>query len=316
MSYQVTQSDVSLAREVGAAQSASSKAELRTGSTFEGGRWSAHTGEVTLNAEAPRQNMSPDLSNARNDNILATARRPTGAPVVGDLRPTDYVRHGGMDLTVREAVRFGLLEAVPGGGYRQVSAEQTPVAQKEEVKIDKGYVEGNEAFDAPEAEEAFATLVGSVDPGVQYATLNDLTTTGEVSSATLSRIASQMGIVPEQAGAMIDTVVGAMQRQADAAISAAGVADPQEVYRWAKAAHPKALAAAMHAQAAGRSTAAYAKLAREFLGTKANADVRSFVNSPRGQALQARKGHNGTTVVNVPGIGEVRYEVALKMGLI
>src|SRR5687768_9972491 len=103
MSYQVTQADVALAREVGAAQSASSKAELRTGSTFEGGRWSAFTGEAALNTEAPKQNMSPDLSNARNDNILVTARRPTGAPVVGELRLTDYVRHGGIDLTVREA---------------------------------------------------------------------------------------------------------------------------------------------------------------------------------------------------------------------
>lgn len=202
MSYQVSQNDVALAREVAATQAAGPKGELRTGSGFQGGRWSAATGEVTVQQEQSRVSISPDLDNARNDNILATARRPTGAPVVGDLRPTDYVRHGGMDMTVREAVRFGLLEAVPGGGYRQVSAEQTPVAQKEEVKIDAGYEEGSEALEEAD-EQAFATLVGSVDAGVQYAALNDITTAGAVSPTTLTRLATQMGTLPEQAGALV-----------------------------------------------------------------------------------------------------------------
>ena len=218
-------------------------------------------------------------------------------------------------MTVREAVRFGLLEPVPGGGYRQVSAEQTPDAAKEEVKLDKGYEEGNEALE-PDAEEALAALVSGVDTGLQYATLNDLTSTGDVSQATLNRIAAQLGTVPEHAGALVGKVVAGMQRQADAAVYAAGVADPQAMYTWAKAVKSKELAAAMTAQAAGRSTAAYAKLAREFLGVKAGGDTKAFIQSPRGQALQARKGHNGTVVVTVPGVGEVRYEVALKMGLI
>jgi hypothetical protein len=315
MAYQVTQADVALAREAGAAQAAAPKAALRTGSPFDGGSWNAHTGEVTLTQDTRGQNMSPDLSNARNDNILATARRPTGSPVVGDLRPTDYVRHGGMDMTVREAVRFGLLEAVPGGGFRQVSASGTPDAPKEEVKLDKGYEDGAEAMEQ-DAEQAFAALVGGVDSGVQYAALNDLTTLGDVSPATLTRIAAQLGTVPEQASALVERVVAGMQRQADAAVAAVGVVDPQAMYAWAKAVKPKELAAAMNAQAAGRSTTAYAKLAREFLGAKASNDTKSFTQSSRGQALQARRGNNGEVVVTVPGVGEVRYEVALKMGLI
>ena len=72
---------------------------------------------------------------------------------------------------------------------------------------------------------------------------------------------------------------------------------------------------AMRSHAMNRTPAAYEPIYRQYVASIAEADPEAVLSAQFGSGITATK-VNGTVVLNIPGIGQVPYGVAVKQGFI
>ena len=177
--------------------------------------------------------------------ILSTARhRITGGPA-GTLRDDTLVTHGGMQITLRDAAKLGLVTRDESGKYSDVKQgdEQQPAATEKEA------TESAEAVPFADAQEALtAQLAAAIPPAVQDEVLHQIIN-GGIEGLT-SGGEHREGIV---------AVTAAFQQQAFESFTKAGV-NPEEFSAWARTNCRGELNAAMMEHASTRNPAVYGPL--------------------------------------------------------
>lgn len=236
-----------------------------------------------------------DLMPPQDGSILATARsRATGGPA-GTLRDDSLVTYGGMQMTLHDAAKLGLVTRDESGKFSDV--KQGEVQQPAATDKDAAESEGI-AFE-PQQEAVIAHIAESVPAHIQEAVAHEIINGG------LSALKSGQGHTPAFIAA-----AKSFEEQGFAHFTKAGV-DPQEFTNWAQTNAQGEIRAAMLAHVGTRNPAAYNDLMRRFIAS----------TTPTAPALKAggfetRTESNGTESVLIPTIGWTSAKAAAKAGLI
>lgn len=241
----------------------------------------AHDSGVTvLNAGGVAQRVSTiSVSGAEIANhgpagsILASARTQHGT-TPRELDDKCIVTAGGMELSLGDAVRYGLVERKPGGGYveRQhfpgeaedpnggALAASAPTAAPEDPRA---------LFDG-ETEGTLAVLTDGIDGSILGAVAAEFAMefadTGDV-RLNAEELASRMGTTPERAAEFATRYVYALAEQGSKHLESKYNIDGDEFIAWAREHRAEKFKAAVVQHANARSLAGYATLADEFLNS-------------------------------------------------
>jgi hypothetical protein len=268
-------------------------------------------GEIEQSAGHFSGNSFHDLIHEGGD-YLRTARSQTGSPVVGrELRPDDIVMVAGMETTVAIARRLGLVEEneygklVNGADARKLVEE--PIQEA---------VETGEAFASQDDEKHLAEMSALTSAGPQVAAINDFVTTGQMSSNTIERLASEAGMEPHQVQENFAKVQAAFTAQAKSVVTKTGVPDFDDFSQWAWQHQPNSMQDAIRAHTMHRSTAGYQAIAAEYVATMDQHDPHAILEADFGGGITASKAPNGNIVLNIPGTGQVSWRQAINLGLV
>lgn len=200
-----------------------------------------------------------------------------GTPkVASDLRPNDRVTIGGIEMTVANAERQGLLTrdartGIPENVTPEAMKEATGEADVERAALAAQNAEADRAARAqanvlsdPNAEAAAQDIAAKVGEGDQIAAIMQLMDRGEVSASTLSRAASQAMVTPDEMGGKLATVMDGFTKQAQAYAEARGV--PFELFQgWARVHHLSDVKMAAVQHITGRDVSAWGPLMDNFM---------------------------------------------------
>lgn len=270
-------------------------------------------GQLDSSAQRFSHNSFHDLVNEGGD-YLRTARSSTGSPISGRaLRDDDIVVVEGIETSVQTARRIGLLAENEYGKLVSAASASDLVKQTPE-EADPGLA--GEAFTNPADEELLAETAGLTSAGSQVSAINDLITTGEVTSGTLERLASEAGIEPHEAQAQISKVQALFAGQAQQVVNKEGVSDFEDFSAWAWKHQPNGIREAIRGQAMNRQTDGYRTLAREYMETMDLHDPHAILEADFGPGVKATKDHEGRIVLHIANRGQLSWRQALKLGLV
>lgn len=277
-----------------------------------------NTGPISINADGssvihgPRSINTADFGSPVSSGILSTARTKLGAPVMGDIKPTDVITVNGMEMQASIAEQLGMLTRDQSGRYAErdggvEAASQAP----EQAPADDGAVQ----FASEHAEQNFASLITSTQPGSQVAAMAELIETGAVSDRTLNRAATEASKEPGEMAQRVEMVKVAFKAQADASVASHGVEDANGLWEWARQNRPNDLKHAMNQHGLTRDPKVYGNLAREYVASVADHSPASVLNAQFGGGITASE-VRGQVVLNIPGKGQMPFRTALKQGFI
>jgi hypothetical protein len=172
-----------------------------------------------------------DLMPTQTASILSTARSPiTGGPP-SSLTGSTLISHGGMQLTLKDAVRHGLVTRDANGSYSdgsgvapaqaQAAAQEAPVEQASADNVDIPV-----AF-APTQEAALHEFASQLPPSIQSAVIAQAIAGDGVDASQ----AHAAGMDPAQFSASVDSAIHAFQSQTDSYVASKGV-DPAAFYQY------------------------------------------------------------------------------------
>lgn len=242
--------------------------------------------------------------------ILATARSATFGSIAAAsaLKPNDRVTVQGIEMTVRDAERLGMLKPSQAGGY-EATNNPTPT-QEPSLRDDYADRAHPELFS--EQEEAF---VSSLPQNSLAAVVASIMATGAVSEKAIGSLVTETGVDPAQASRMIGQALAPFTAQASRRLAAYGITDGEDFAAWAQSCKPNDWKAAMQRHHIERSTAGYDGLAKGYLAHVHDHDLASILEADFGKGVTVRKS-GSTAVLNIPGVGEVGFKAALSMGLV
>lgn len=310
-------SSTSPAREATAVPEAPTKASAEwVGGTYS---WSPDLGSTSPSRASV--NMA-EVGNGASG-ILGTATSPSGAPrLVGDLKPTDLVDVGGMRTTVQNAERMGLIHRDPGSGiYSEAGAKDTkapPVAERasETRNTQEINPDVDQRLSTPGAEETISELVKATSAGAQVRALGQIINGGEVERNTLTALASEAGIHPDELSGKLTSVMTAFRNQADEVAKSVGVADVEDLWDWARTTKGADLRKAMSDQAMQRNTSGYRALAQQYVENMDRRNPEAILGAQLGNGISVKKAADGRIVVAIAGRGEVSWSTAVRSGLV
>jgi len=263
---------------------------------------------------AEKGDASINFANVSNgaDGILGTARGSGGSwRAASDIKPSDTVQYGGMEISVAVAERMGLLQRDASGRYQE-SAHASDVIPESGTELDP--MVSAQAL-AGGAEDVLGTICQGATPGVQMRGLMELTDTGSLSTNTLNAAATEMGIHPNELRGRVEQVLQGFHTQAARSVERLGCEDAEHFFAWAHANKGQAMQDAMRKHGTERSTAAYGPLYQAYVEDMANHSPDAILSAEFGDGVKAYQ-RDGRILVNVPGFGELPFQSAVRAELI
>jgi len=303
---------------------AASRVRVNTGGSYSAS-FSSEGASVSSNGVT-----SINMADATNgaDGILSTAHRNGSPKPIGELRPTDFIKIGGMDVELRVAERSGFVTRdLHTGLYSNVSEplirEATGEAPQErqraaEVAQEEATKARAEAAKLPVAgaEEVVNDITANVTAGTQTRALLDVIESGTVNTRVLNMAASEAQIEPSEMGAKMGKALEGFTAQARSYAASQGV-DLDHFGEWARQNHAGDLKRAMMAHYQGRDVGAYGELMGRYMGNLDKIAPDAILNATfPDPGVSAFKSTDGNIVLRIPGHGEVSWAAAVKAGLV
>jgi hypothetical protein len=243
--------------------------------------------------------------------------RNGGANMSGSLASDDaVVTFHGVQAPVGDFIKMGVLVRRADGTVapaEEATGEAEEPAQEQQQQQDSE--EPLEALSDRAADEAFSTLCNNASIGNLTAAMGDVVKGQPVSDVTLNRIASEMGLEPEQARAMEAQVRAGFEADARRAVEALGLPS-DKVFAWAYRNEPKLMADAIRRNVNDRTTKGYAEVAKAYLSNLAEIDPEAILEAPFGDGITVYRSDNGEIVVRDVEKGEARWRTAVREGWI
>lgn len=266
-------------------------------------------GQETTQAEAYQALNTSSL--VANDPLQT--RTPTGSPRMGELQSTDIITVGGLDMTVANAESLGLIERGPNGKFLAVPGAADALNRE---AVPETAPEEGEALADSATEGDLAAICEVVSSGTQVSVLGQLVEAGELHPNTIARAASEAGIHPNEMNERINRVVEGFQHQAEQTIKALGADDPSQFWEWAQENRSRELKDAMRKHGMERSTSAYRGLYGDYVASIADHDAAAVLQADFGTSGITAQQVGQKVLLNIPGIGRVDYQTAVRQGLI
>lgn len=295
----------------------------------------------TVTNESVSRSSSMDRTNVRPDySVVSTGRnRTSGRPMAAaELTPDSVVNVGGMETSVKVAVAMGLIRPAPGGGYEDVAQPptQTPreaqqpsqavpenvgagIDQQKQASVDMSDSGAAESLGNEQAEAFLGQVANAVPPEQINAAMDEVLREGQLSEQSIGRLAAALGVSPEEAMAQAENLGQAYDGMIHRAVASVGIADEelqQDFMRWLAQTHPREADQALKALWRTNSTKAFRDLGKQFMRDLDVYDLDLVLEIARNSGIRAFEDHHGRVVLDVPGMGEVRWNVAMGQGLI
>jgi hypothetical protein len=257
--------------------------------------------------EGRKQESSYSLNTADSTkgdgvSLLSTAKTQAGSPTMNMTKDT-LVNYQGMDITLQNAERLGLVKQVDGQ-YVEVPTGEQSKATEEAPEQDLGESLGNDM------EAELSALSEVIPPALQTSIIESVLRKG-LDATNINDMTHELGTNTEELRGRLGTVETAFREQADKALMTAGMGkeDIPAFVKWAQEKHKGAFDDACRNHVYNRSTKGYADLAKAWMNTTAPsaASLPASVN-PRTV--------RGETLVTIPGHPEMSLQVATRLGLI
>jgi hypothetical protein len=251
-----------------------------------------------------------------------TARTPDGWPILdpSELTPDSIVTVNGFECEYRHAKSAGLLRDGANGARPQSEQEQQDIANREKAEQDAEEAKIAEAKAAMRLDETTEQLLGTAfaaDAGTVVDAAQDFIATGDLSTASIERLADANGATPDQVRAAAAHIIQAHTQAVISRTSKASGFDPALVH--------EALAEAQAQEATGFNEARYAAFDRgQYSGFTPYVTewAASFADTPEGADMlvkanpgKVRLGSDGRVVVRDPSTGyEISWRDAVMSG--
>jgi hypothetical protein len=252
--------------------------------------------------------------------LIDSLRSPSGRTVDPfTAKPGDRVWVGGVETSVAAAMTMGLLTRNPHTGALMETKAGAVTSPRGSAPANSGpsYDERHPAHNVPldRASASFLATMTDRVPGTDLASAaNDLVINGKVDGFMVQRMASQLGVEPDDLSARIEAFSQGVKNQATRCFQQCGVQDVEELLTWAKAAKPDLLREATKRQIAG-DLAGITRLATLYFENLADINPKKVLEAKFGSGIEARL-VNRKVVLSVPGMGEVEYRSAIRAGII
>jgi hypothetical protein len=253
------------------------------------------------------------ISDGSDGRIITTGKSKTGSPrAPSELRPEDLVKVGDTDIEVRLAERMGFLKRLPDGTYQETGRAPTEEKQEEKPPEDTG-----EALADAQLESDLTAFVSGTDAGTQVKALMQLAENGEVNRSTLETAAAQLKMEPREVSAKLDIIADGFRDQAATFAKSHGIDDVQSFWDWAREARGREFQGAMIRHGMERSTSVYQPIIQAYLESYAERHPERALAITSKSGVTARKDpRTGEVLLNVPGRGEMPFQVAVRQRLI
>jgi len=246
-----------------------------------------------------------------NSAVTESGRRVTGSDITED----SVVSIKGMSMQIKSAMRAGLIERTQDGSFVVVEKGQgSPMKKAPSQDAPSNDDDADMQKLATDVEDAIVDVATNASPGDVLNVLSSVAKGEDPKEAAMGRIASQLGIEPDEAYGRFETIRAGMEKQARQVVSKQGV-DPDEVFDWAWKHRPEMMQQAIKAQATQRTTKGYRQIAKAYLENNNPHSADDILNAELPKGVTARKLPNGKVALNVRGV-EVEFEQAVRMGWI
>ncbi|HLI12827.1 MAG TPA: hypothetical protein VKY65_14640 [Alphaproteobacteria bacterium] len=286
-----------------------------------------NNGEVSVaSSNMSSLNTSGAAPKAESGSVISTARSSSGAPLTGrQIGDNALINLGGMEVSIAAAARAGLIRQNENGLWEDVSGPFDDAAPSERQQHQQPAQEHGRAAQETEQSANDASTVETLDPASEQimgefvngvggmdvvAGAHEIVETGEASPEVLSRVASRMGVAPEQVAAKVETVKAAFEKQAREAVGA----NSEAVFDWARRHSPQELRDAMYRQVNEGSTKGYRALAQRYFLTLDQHAPDIILNSPGVAHAQPQREKDGSITILVNG-RRMPWRAAVRAGM-
>jgi hypothetical protein len=271
----------------------------------------------------------------REGDLMSTVCSPTGSPVTSRaIQPTDTIEIGGMRTTVAVAERMGLVQRqlVDKGAYgvsstfvatTEGNASMAPKAQpKGGIQLSDGGTAEEAAgsdFKADTNTEAMlAELNQIVDPSTMFAALNSVLRDGEVDAKVINRMSQQTGLDPEALLAQVTNVQSGMYDAVTDKLATLGVHDEDVFSDFINSSseNQQRVTEAIRSLMTSNSTKGFEDLAADYRASLYRLDPDAVTDALDASGVTYFKASGGVLLVDLPHIGQLSYEQAVKGGFL
>lgn len=271
----------------------------------------------------------------REGDLMSTVCSPTGSPVTSRaIQPTDTIEIAGMRTTIAVAERMGLVQRqiVDHGAYgvsstfvatTEGNASMAPKAQaKDGIQLSDGGTAEEAAesgFKADQQTEAMLTeLTQTVDPSTMFAALNSVLRDGEVDAKVINRMSQQTGVDPETLLEQVTAVQAGMYDAVTAKLATLGVHDEDVFSDFVNSSseNQQRVTEAIRSLMTSNSTKGFEDLAADYRASLYRLDPDAVLDALDASGLTYYRAASGVLLVDVPRLGQMSYEQAVKGGFL
>lgn len=276
--------------------------------------------------------------------VIATAVHPSSRRPLApsDIRDDSLVRVNGIETTAKNARHMGLIEPAPHGGYQDAQgrqfapaattprqAEQPPQAAPQDVgggadqpsraSVDMTDEGATASLGDPDAEAFLGAVTETVPHEQVAAAMDEVVRDGQLSEQSIKRISSALGISDDEALAQVENLGRAYTGMITEAVGSVGIADSellQDFMQWVGETRSRDGDQALKALYRTNSVQAFKDLGRKFMTDLDLYDPDLVLDMAQNSGISAHEDQHGRVVLNLPGVGPVRWSVAYGRGLI
>jgi hypothetical protein len=304
-------------------------------------------GEATESVSTGFSKASSADNVVSGGDILSTIRSPSGRAISGPevTRDSRITLDSGFETTIAAAAVMGIVRQNPATGYWEATANpstgtRTPTPQEERaqgLKADQDELQARMDAEREAKEAGLKDTVPDIEPmnddaerimtdAVNKLGANNMDTAeaikesidkGDLSEALSSRMATQLGLTPQEFATQFETVKAGLIEQTQAVLG--GEIGANNIREWAEQHRPQDLRKAMLDHASLGTTRGYQALQQGYM--------ESLADTPQGRAtiLQSADAETrgivenratGKLTINIPGHGRMEWRTAVKQGFI
>lgn len=228
-----------------------------------------------------------------------------------EVRPNSIITIAGIDTSIRAALAAGLIAETPTG-YVPVGEARGTGNSNEGNDPNKAAPTDAPAIEPldPVSEATISEVVSKVTDGDRASGVRTMIDNGVLSEDITNRMATQLGLTPQQVtekAAQLDT---AFRAQAARVVGS----NSEAVFSWARSHAANDLKLAVLDHVNNGTTSGYKELATRYTESIPEHSPQ-LLNAAIGMGLVNRE-RDGTFTVNHPQSGKVAWKVALRTGLI
>lgn len=268
----------------------------------------------TINRSGGRFQYDGTPPEVHTGSTIQRAVSETGSPRTGsDIDENSVVSITGIPMKIKDAMRAGLIERTQDGGF-EVAHQGSKSAQQSTTKAMENNDDGGMEALPPHIEDSITQVAQRASQGDVLNVINSVAQDGKANEHAINRIASQLGLEPEEAHNRYEEIRSSMETQARRAVVNSG-ADPDDVFNWAWANKPELMQQAIKTQATERTTKGYKQITKEYLANNTPYSPDDIVNAQFPEGVSARKLPNGEVALNIRGL-EVGFKDAVRRGML